>query len=118
MNGIKPLGSSQGTAAFLKRSYHFAATNLINNFGPAYTYEFFITLGLLTAVPLSGSMHENNASAQKSVLITNDFSRSRGHCAVRGQIRRHGVVRHDFDHDRLLFGILPGQLARLHNQTA
>ncbi|XP_059488028.1 solute carrier family 35 member F3 isoform X2 [Neocloeon triangulifer] len=32
------------------------ATNLISNFGTVYTYEFFITIGLIAAVPSSGAV--------------------------------------------------------------
>ncbi|XP_065350977.1 solute carrier family 35 member F3 isoform X2 [Cloeon dipterum] len=40
----------------LAASVLLLATNLINNFGIAYTYEIFITMGLITAVPLSGAV--------------------------------------------------------------
>lgn len=110
-------------------------TNLLGNFGIAITYEVFITLGLVVAVPLSAGTQillpfdssffrlilflslSSVLPRLSSLLLSRCWAhwipRSHGHAFLFGEICRNEALRHHPDSGRLLSGIVPGELAGL-----
>lgn len=118
--------------------------HLLTQISTAVTYNMFVTLGLITSVPVSAGniatflrSHFSMAPRRLAALepdcrqITNHcrlscrFSpnslctaNSVGHRAVRGELCWHEIGWRYTDSNRFLFGHVPEQLARLHNTFA
>lgn len=96
--------------------------NMLGNFSIALTYDLFITLGLITAVPVSAGTLETfgDRVRSQSLPLNNRLMRSLrsiGCCPVRSPFRGHETGRDDLHSGRFLPRNVPGQLAGLHNQA-
>ena len=92
-----------------------AVANLLGNFGPALTYEVFIHLGLLLAIPVSaGEMSFANLISIGCWLV---FSNSAGREPQRCAVWRHETGRDGHDHQRFHSRASTWKLAGLSDKT-
>lgn len=97
------------------KALFFAVANLLGNFGPALTYEVFIHLGLLLAIPISAG--EISPTNSMSIWCWRIFFNSAGREPKRCWVWRHETGRNSHDHQWFHPGASAWKLARLSDET-